>query len=121
MNIVLDDASTNNLDLDFTDLSNTLTHTPKIEVNRTNNFDEVKNFSSNKPNLTMSTKNVNIGLDLLANPHKIKTDSSRKPSLTNVTTSKVVLDKIQEIQLDNNTIKEVKLIDVNLGNEIKNK
>ena len=118
MNIVLDNASTNNLDLDFTDLSNTLTHTPKIEVNKTNNFDEVKNYSSNKPNLTMSTKNANIGLDLLANPHKIKTDSSRNPSLTNVTTSQVVLDKIQEIQLDNNAIKEVKLTDVNLGNEI---
>ena len=29
-----------------------------------------------------------------------------------------MLDKIQEIQLDNNAIKEVKLTDVNLGNEI---
>ena len=43
MNIVLDNASTNKLDLDFTDLSNTLSQTPKIEVNKTNNFDEVKN------------------------------------------------------------------------------
>ena len=118
MNIVLDNTSTNNLDLDFTDLSNTVSQPPKIEVNRTNNFDEDKYFSSNKPNLTMSTKNVNIGLDLLANPHKIKTDSVCNPSLSNITTSKVVLDKIQEIQLDNNAIKEVKLTDVNLDDEI---
>ena len=61
MNIVLDNTSTNNLDLDFTDLSSSVLG-PKIEVNKSNRFDEVKNYSSNKPNLTMSSKNVNIGL-----------------------------------------------------------
>ena len=117
MNIVLDNTSTNNLDLDFTDLSSSVSG-PKIEVNKYNLFDEVKNYSSNKPDLTMSSKNVNIGLDLLANPNKIKTDSSKTPSLSNITTSKVMLDKIQEIKLDN-TIKEIKLNEVNLDNEVK--
>ena len=117
MNIVLDNTSTNNLDLDFTDLSSSVSG-PKIEVNKYNLFDEVKNYSSNKPDLTMSSKNVNIGLDLLANPNKIKTDSSKTPSLSNITISKVMLDKIQEIKLDN-TIKEIKLNEVNLDNEVK--
>ena len=117
MNIVLDNTSTNNLDLDFTDLSSSEPK-PNIEVNKANRFDEIRNYSSNKPKLTMTTKNVNIGLDLLANPNKIKTDTSRSPSLSNITNPQVVLDKIQEIRLDN-TIKEVKLNEVNLGNEVK--
>ena len=53
MEIVLDNNSTSQstLDLNFTDLSNS---TPNIEINRTEqtNFNEVKNFSEKKPNLT---------------------------------------------------------------------
>ena len=65
MNIVLDNNSTNNLDLDFTDLSNTSTEPIKIEVQKADNFQEVKNFSTNKPNLTMSSK---LAYDLTAFP-----------------------------------------------------
>ena len=129
MNIVLDNNSTNNLDLDFTDLSNTTTEPIKIEVQKAANFQEVKNFSTNKPNLTMSSKNVNIGLDLLANPNKIKSDSAKSPSLTNESSfnslndvnlgssNNVVLEKLDTVKLDE-PIKEVTLNEVNLGNEI---
>tara|TARA_Y100001970_G_scaffold293363_1_gene439693 strand:- start:2788 stop:3972 length:1185 start_codon:yes stop_codon:yes gene_type:complete len=117
MNIVLDNNSTNNLDLDFTDLSNVSSEPLKIEVNKANDFNEVKNFSNNRPSLTMSSKNVNIGLDLLANPNKVKSDPNKSPSLTNMKSSNdIVIDKIQEVKLDN--IKEVSLDSVNLDKEI---
>ena len=100
MDIVLN-KPTGGLDLDFTDLSNT-TSIPEINVNKsTNGFNEVVNISSSKPNLTMSSKKVSIGLDLLANPNKVRADTG--PSFgTDYSSSKtVVLDKINEIKIDN--------------------
>ena len=100
MDIVLN-KPTGGLDLDFTDLSNT-TSIPEINVNKsTNGFNEVVNISSSKPNLTMSSRKVSIGLDLLANPNKVRADTG--PSFgTGYSSSKtVVLDKINEIKIDN--------------------
>tara|TARA_Y100000590_G_C15681572_1_gene1000025 strand:+ start:544 stop:1746 length:1203 start_codon:yes stop_codon:yes gene_type:complete len=137
MEIVLDNNSTNQstLDLNFTDLSNS---TPNIEINRTEqtNFNEVKNFSEKKPNLTTiqpnsssssSSKNVNIGLDLLANPNKVKADTNSTPQLStihidtpNTNVKEVMLDKIQEIKLDSEPVKEVKLDNVQLSGDLSN-
>jgi len=128
MDIVLN-KPTGGLELDFTDLSNT-TSVPKIEVNKSSNgFNEVVNISSSKPNLTMSSKKVSIGLDLLANPNKVRADTNYSSPKT------VVLDKINEIKIDNASIgsnsnsggiKEISFNDIpksnvtaGLGSEIK--
>ena len=112
MDIVLNKPSAG-LDLDFTDLSNT-TSIPTIEINKTSSgFSEITNIGSSRPNLTMASKKVSIGLDLLANPNKVRAD-------TGISSKTVVLDKINEIKIDNaslgttsnNEIKEISFNDI---------
>ena len=74
-----------NIELDFgngskqVDINFDNLNTPapsNINISRNNNIDDtVRNQGNTQPNLTMSTsKEFNIGLDLLANPNKLKQD-----------------------------------------------
>jgi len=110
-------------EINFDNLSTT--QPSDININRNIDIsDNVKSFSDSKPNLTMSSnKEFNIGLDLLANPSKLKPEKTKSsssltntmpsltdttlPSLTNTTPS--ISSNIQEVKFDVADLTEVSL------------
>ena len=118
--IELDFGENKEVGINFENLNSSVT-TPNINISRNDNItDSVKNISSTQPNLTMNTsKEINIGLDLLANPSKLKKESSsnlhaQNLTIPNLNTSSVKTPEInvnlQEISFDNKKdLKEVTL------------
>ena len=118
--IELDFGENKGVDINFENLNSSIT-TPNINISRNDNItDSVKNISSTQPNLTMNTsKEINIGLDLLANPSKLKKESSSNLNAQNLTIPNLNTQSVktpemnvnlQEISFDNKKdLKEVTL------------
>ena len=113
MNNIELDFGNSGKEVNFDNLSST--QPSNININRNIDItDNVKSFSNSKPNLTMSSnKEFNIGLDLLANPSKLKAEkspslTSSAPSLSNTTTPSIS-NNIQEVKFDVTDLTEVSL------------